>query len=169
MKEVDIIRIAKLYLVLLCGFIFLFACIPTALGCSMDVKPGSCPDSINLDKNGLVPIAIEDKGAAPETVNLYLRTIDADGVHQYYLPGIKPVRYEFVNNMIISPCTLGNSIGDSWLGPYYEGPGYILKFDTQDFSKVLAEYDNKENLYLGVVIEGTFIEYWDSVRFIDNK
>ena len=51
------IKGVKLSLALLCGLIFLFAFVPTALGC-MDIKPYSCPNSINVNNNGIVTIGI---------------------------------------------------------------------------------------------------------------
>lgn len=158
---------AKLSLALLCGLVFLLACVPTALGCYTDIKPGSYPNTINVNNNGLITIAIQKEVNSegltilPETLELYLYKGDEFVSKLYDVPH----EYEYVDYLEIDPYLTGN--------PIYKGPGYTLKIRTQDLSGLFTnDVIGAENLYLKigfseshpVIRAGT-----DSVRLVSNN
>ena len=172
-KKVETIKGVKLSLALLCAFVFLFACVPTALSCSMDIKPGSYPNSINVDNNGVITIAVEYKeGCSYDLVEVSLeQKIDAGSVPPFtHFERIQvvPENYKLVDPVVIDPKLTGlESDG------YYKGPGYVVKFRTEDLSDVFFDPAGKlytsgqDNLYLRINFGG--VEYIDSVRLLSNS
>lgn len=152
-KEVETIKKVKLSLALLCGLVFLLVCVPTALGCAVDIKPGSYPNSINVNNNGVITIAIQKEInpdgeiILPEIVKLHL--INSSGVEVSTLSNV-PHTYQYVDDLVIDPKLTGlESDG------YYRGPGYILKFRTQDISGLFNNVIDNENYILR-------IGFWDN-------
>lgn len=145
----------KLSLVFLCVLVFLFACVPNAMGCNMDIKPGSYPNSINVDNNGVVTMALQDEDCSPDTVNLYLYRGDEELSSLF---NAIPNRYEYVNYLDINPYLTGS---------IYKGPGYLVKFSTEDLSELFAGHVGEENLYLRIQFPG--FDSRDSVRLLSNN
>lgn len=140
---------------------------PTALGCYTDIKPGSYPNSINVDNNGVITIAIQKETTngeiiLPENVKLLLYK---DDVLVSTLQNV-PHTYRYTDVIIDPKLTGEGSEG------YYAGPGYILKFRTQDLSKLFAGYVGEENLCLQIRFWDSHLVYRvgiDSVRLISNN
>lgn len=136
---------------------------PTAFGCYTDIKPGSYPNSINVDNNGVITIAIQEETVNEETVLpecVKLILYNSDGTLVSVFRGIPPTyvphTYQYVDHLVIDPKLTGlKSDG------YYEGPGYILKFRTQDISGLYTDVIDKEDYRLD-------IRFWDS-HVVDSK
>jgi hypothetical protein len=71
-------KMSKL-VVILVAMVALVAAMPAAMGHTIDVKPGSCPNAVNLNQNGLLPIAI------PGTEMFDVMTIDPATVEVGFL------------------------------------------------------------------------------------
>lgn len=165
-KEVETIKGVKLSLALLFGLVFLFACVPNALGCYMDVKPGSYPNSINVHKNGVVTIALEDaqdEGQyidSSSKIGIYLQDIEeGDPVPDYYNDFIEvtPERCEYTTSDL---CPYPGT------DTYYAQNVYLVKLNTQTLSGIFDGHSG-DNLYLWIRYGGVI--YKDSVRLIDNN
>ncbi len=147
-------------LVLLCVIAFLFACVPTALGCTIDIKPGSYPNSINVNNNGVVTVAVYcDEEYVPDSVTVYLEGADVGSSGPSAT--IIPVRYERVSGFNLGPYDTGY-----YLGPY---DVYIVKLDTQELRQKLNldNYLYKNNVWLGIRFDG--VEKSERVRLISNN
>ncbi len=149
-------------MILVCGLVFLIACMPNAMGCYLDIKPGSCPNSINVDSNGIVTIAIQDSSCSPDNVDIYLEQ-KVNGT--YYIlekyEGVEPERYEYFSDFVLSPCP-GTTT--------YTEDVYVVKFRTQDLSSGLnldKYVDGYDNLYIEV--KGDCFNGRDSVRLLSNN
>jgi len=177
------IKGVKLSLALLCGLIFLFACVPTALGC-MDIKPYSCPNSINVNNNGIVTIGIGTNEHTYDENNVYdnsgklysvddvfgsvLLSLEKDGSLVEEPITVSPERYEYVaDGLVLNSCPSGDS---------FTGAGYLLKIKTEDLLKLFGDHVGEEGLYLrieaGDLLENTpsyLFNTKDSVRLISNN
>jgi hypothetical protein len=124
---------------------------PTGL-LDIDIKPGSCPNPLNVKDKGVLPVAI----LGSEDLDVF--NIDPDSVR---LEGVAPVRYSYED--VSQP--VSNQTDDCDCTT--EGPdGYIdlvLKFDTQEIVTAIGSvYDGDELLLtltgedlIGTPIEGT--------------
>jgi len=92
----------------------------------IDIKPESCPNPVNLDKQGLLPVAIIGTGdfditdIDPDTILLTREGCDS---------GVAPIRWNYED--VATPYTGTDDCGCHELG----GDGYLdmsLKFDTQE-------------------------------------
>jgi len=92
----------------------------------IDIKPESCPNPVNLGKQGLLPVAIID------TVDFDIEDIDPDTIllmREGYEFGVAPIRWNYED--VATPYTGTDDCGCHELG----GDGYLdmsLKFDTQE-------------------------------------
>lgn len=96
---------------------------PIAAG--VDIKPGSCPNPLNLRSRGLLPVAI--LGA----INLDVNTIDIASIR---LAGVAPIRSSLED--VATPVSDGNECDCTTAGP----DGYTdltLKFKTQEIVEEL--------------------------------
>lgn len=157
-KEVETIKGVKLSLALLCGFIFLFACMPTALGCEMDIKPGSYPNSINVNNKGVVTIAIEGSEAAHLSQNAILYLHQGESGPVISCIGINSFKYEYVDDLEIDRYLTGNP---------YRTSGYIFKINTEDISKLAEGHLDEGDLYLALECGDLYGK--DSVRLLSNN
>ena len=177
------IKGVKLSLALLCGLIFLFACVPTALGC-MDIKPYSCPNSINVNNNGIVTIGIgtDEHTYDEEDVEGYpvdyvfgsvILSLEKDGLLVEGPITVSPERYEYIaDGLVLNSCPSDDS---------YTGNGYLLKFSTKGFLPLFGDHVGEDGLYLrieaGRLKDGVSYEEppsylfntTDSVRLISNN
>ncbi|MEH6471150.1 MAG: hypothetical protein V7752_07865 [Halopseudomonas sp.] len=92
----------------------------------IDIKPGSCPNPINIDKKGVTPVAIVGTSA------LDVRSLKLDSIR---LEGVTPARYSFEDataeiaaKASIYDCSTSTSDGIEDLS---------LKFRTQDLAAAL--------------------------------
>lgn len=125
---------------------------------AIDIKPGSCPNPLNLKSRGVVPAAVLG------TEDLDVNTIDIVSLR---LEGVTPVRSHFED--VGAPVTDGNECDCTAEGP----DGYTdlnLKFETQQIVEaLLSEYDElakNEMVVLtltGTLHDGTPIEGTDCV------
>lgn len=139
---------------------------------SVDIKPGSWPNPINKDKNGVTSIAIcgtEDFDVTtidPATVMLYTETSEV---------GVPSLRWSYEDVATPYPAN-----PDDPEGHEEEGDGYVdlvFKFETQEFVETLELCDIPDweciKLYLtGALLEeegATPIEGFDWVRIQSSK
>jgi len=124
----------------------------------MDIKPGSCPNSINVDNKGVVTIALQDEGCPPDSVNVYLEQC---GKCLEGPVSLSPERYNYVCGFDLYPCP-----GTTCL----TRDCYVVKFKTQDLSRelCLADHVGEEDLYLRIKFGGCF-NSTDSVRLLESK
>jgi hypothetical protein len=120
----------------------------------VDIKPGSCPNPLNLASRGVLPVAI--LGSQDFDVS----TID---VAPSRLAGVPPVRSSYEDVAAPVPddneceCTTEGSDGYT---------GLTLKFKTQQIVNSLGEPGDGETLVLtltGVLTDGTSIEGTDCI------
>jgi len=127
---------------------------PPVIEAVVDIKPGSCPNPLNVKSRGVVPVAI--LGSA----YLDVTTIDAGSI---FLNGARNVRsgYEDVAGFIAD----ANDCECTALGP----DGYLdltLKFMTQDIVATFGEVNHDDVLELqldGVLYDETPVEGADCV------
>ena len=128
------------------------------LRATVDIKPGSCPNPLNVKSKGVLPVAI----LGSENFNVF----DIDPV-SIRLEGAAPIRSSYEDVAALAPDT-GDVCECTTEGP----DGYIdlvLKFDTQDLVEELGELNDGDVLSLiltGVDINGTPIEGTDCVVVI---
>ncbi|WP_281085377.1 hypothetical protein [Methanosarcina acetivorans] len=149
------------------------------MGC-MDIKPYSCPNSINVDNNGIVTIGIgtnehtydeDDVEGYPVdyvfgSVILLLETSDGSVVEGPIT--VSPKRYEYVaDGLVLNSCPSGDS---------FTGAGYLLKIRTKDLLPLFGNHVDEEGLYLrieaGDLLENPpsyLFNTRDSVRLISNN
>ncbi len=123
----------------------------------LDIKPGSCPNPVNVQSNGILPVAIlgsEDFDA---------HTVDIASVR---LAGVEPIRSSHED--VTAPVADANDCGCTTAEP----DGHIdltLKFKTQDIVAAIGEVNDGDVLTLaikGVLFDGTPISGEDCVRII---
>jgi hypothetical protein len=122
--------------------------------CAVDIKPGSCPNPVNVKSHGVVPVAV--LGSEDFDVSL------VDGV-SIQLVGVSAIRsgYEDVG----APVADGNECGWSEAGP----DGFVdltVKFETQEIVQALGDVNDGDVLPLmltGVLEDGTPIEGTDCI------
>jgi hypothetical protein len=112
---------------------------PLSAFVDIDIKPGSCPNSINLKSKGVVPVAVLT------TENFDASTIEPDTVE---FADAHPVRY-----------TMEDVDGDGDLD-------MLFHFKTQDLDLVK---DSTEAALTGETTDGTLIEGWDTVKIVPKK
>jgi len=124
---------------------------------NVDIKPGSCPNPLNVKSKGKLPVAI----LGTETLDVY--DIDAASLT---LSGVRPIRssYEDVATPVADPCDCNCT---------EEGPdGYLdltLKFYTQDVADALGEVEHKDEITLfldGLLYDNTIIEGFDCIKAV---
>jgi hypothetical protein len=125
-----------------------------ALAVSVDIRPGSCPNPVNVKSKGVLPVAI--LGAEDFDVN----SIDAVSVR---LAGVEPLRSSYED--VASPAVDGNECPCSEEGP----DGYTdltLKFETQKVVEALGEVNDGDVptvALTGVLEDGMPIEGMDCI------
>ena len=134
-------------------------CTPLAV----DIKPGSCPNPLNLKSNGVLPVAI--LGSADFDVN----SVDAVSIR---LADVPAIRHSYED--VASPVTDSNECECSEEG----GDGYLdltLKFKTQQIVEELLnsgeELVKGQTLMLaltGELSDGTSVEGADCVKLVGN-
>jgi hypothetical protein len=124
---------------------------------SVDVKPGSCPNPLNVKSKGVLPVAILG------TEQLDVNSIDAASVT---LRGVQPIRSSFED--VATPASDTNDCNCTTEGP----DGYIdliMKFRTKDIADALGEIENNEEFTLtleGMQINGTSLKGYDCAKAV---
>jgi hypothetical protein len=99
----------------------------------VDIKPGSCPNPLNLVSKGVLPVAILG------TADFDVRTIDPKTVR---LKGVAPLRWSFEDVATPYEPFVGKTdiYHCNTLGP--DGNlDLILKFDTQEVAAAIGDFD----------------------------
>jgi hypothetical protein len=126
----------------------------------VDIKPGSCPNPLNVKDKGVLPVAI----LGSEDFDVF--NIDPASIR---LESVAPIRSNWEDVAAPAPDT-GDVCECTTKGP----DGYIdftLKFDTQEIVEELGELNDGDVLPLiltGVDIDGTPIEGSDCVVIIQK-
>jgi len=130
---------------------------------AVDIKPGSCPNPLNLESRGVLPVAI--LGAEHFDVN----TIDAGSI---FLEGVPTIRTNYED--VAAPVTDGNECECNTSGT----DGYTdltLKFRTSQLVEQIigsfGELTAGDELVLtltGALSDGTLIEGEDCVVLVGN-
>jgi predicted outer membrane repeat protein len=121
---------------------------------SVDIKPGACPNPVNVKSKGVLPVAI--LGTDVFDVN----DIDISSIR---MEGIAPIRSSFED--VATPATDTNECACTTEGP----DGYMdlmLKFETQEIIAMLGEVIDGEEWMLsltGTLYDGTEIEGTDCI------
>lgn len=125
--------------------------VPEPTPVSLDVKPGSCPNPLNVKSKGVLPVAI--LGAEDFDVT----TIDPASIR---LEGVAPLRSSIED--VSQPSNCEDDGGDGYAD-------LTLKFDTQEIVAALGDIEDGEEIVLnltGTLQDGTQIEGSDTVLII---
>jgi sugar lactone lactonase YvrE len=126
---------------------------------SIDIKPRSCPNPVNVKSKGVLPVAI--LGAEDFDVNV----IDVASIR---LAGVAPIRSSYED--VATPVSDANECECSIEGP--DGfPDLTLKFETQMIVEAIGEVNNGDELTLeltGVLSDETSIEGSDCIIICGN-
>jgi len=129
--------------------------LPDIINVCLDIKPGSCPNPLNLKSNGMLPVAILGTDA------LSVQDIETSTIT---LQGVSPLRYAYedVSKPLVDPI--------SECDCHEDGPdGYediTLKFETQAIVETLGDVNDGDQILLtlkGNLLDGTEIEGHDCV------
>jgi len=137
---------------------FCFGDVPTPV--DFDIKPGSCPNPLNVNSNGVLPVAI--LGAEDFDVH----SIDRASVR---LIGVAPIRSNFED--VTAPVNAQNQCDCTTAG----ADGFMdltLKFDTQEIVQALGMVADGEILKLiikGTLTNGKKFEGADCIRVIKKN
>ena len=127
---------------------------PTTVYVSIDIKPGSCPNPVNVKSKGVLPIAVLGME------NYDVTTIDPTSIR---LAGVEPLRSGYED--VATPVRDNNNCNCTTDGP----DGFldlILKFETQAIVEALGEVTDGEEWILrltGVLHDDTPIEGEDCI------
>jgi hypothetical protein len=138
---------------------------------SVDIKPGSCRNPLNVKSQGVLPVAI--LGTADFDVSqIDFGTIEVylEGEDEVELVSATPLRgaMEDVATAYESSTDEGDATDCNEQGP----DGYVdlmLKFDTQEVVALLVDVSDGDVLYLGfhgMLLDGTTFEGGDSVEIL---
>jgi len=128
---------------------------PPVITVDIDIKPQSCPNPLNVNNKGLLPVAILG------SEDLDVTTIDVASIR---LADVAPIRSSFED--VAAPVIDGEECECTTEGP----DGYLdltLKFKTQDIVQALGEVVDGEVLALtltGELSDETSIEGADCIR-----
>jgi len=149
---------------IMCGMLLLMlgATQPVAaqVPVSVDIKPQSCPNPLNTNSKGVLPVAILG------TADFDVTTVDPTTV---LLEGVAPVDDSLED--VSTPVVVGYPCECDTLGP----DGYMdltLKFKTQDIVGALGAMNDGDVIVLtltGTTYAGTLIQGQDCVVIIKKK
>lgn len=109
---------------------------PAAIAASIDVKPGSCPNPLNVRSRGVLPVAIVG------TASFDVKAVDPTSIR---LEGIRPLRFVFEDSA--TPFA-GAFDPKKPLSCTAKGPDGIadlsLKFDVESLALAFSEVENRE-------------------------
>lgn len=140
------------------GRVWVIQTAPEEVGVELDIKPGSCPNPLNVKSKGKLPVAVLG--------NADLDVTDVD-VSTIELVGVAPIRSEIedvaapVENKQ-DPCDCVDEGADGH-------DDLTLRFDTQGIVEALGEVEDSQEIELtliGELVDGTPIEGTDCVLII---
>jgi hypothetical protein len=120
----------------------------------LDIKPGSCPNPLNVKSNGVLPVAV-----------LGMQNLNILDIYWVKLVGVDPLRGDYED--VATPYE-GDMCGCHELGP----DGFFdltLKFDTQEIVNAFGYVDDGDELSLDAeitLINGVVIHTNDCVRIL---
>jgi hypothetical protein len=128
---------------------------------SIDIKPTSCPNPLNVESKGVLPVAILGSDEFDVT------TIDPASIR---LEGIAPIRSRVkdVSTPVLDRrdvCDCNTEAGDGF-------DDLILKFHTQSILVSLGDLNDVDDLVLtltGKLVDGTLIEGKDCVWILKHR
>ncbi|HWJ30663.1 MAG TPA: hypothetical protein VNS32_29285 [Flavisolibacter sp.] len=127
----------------------------------LDIKPGSCPNVLNVNSNGVIPVAILGKSDF-DVNSIDLSSIKLQGVSALR-SSLEDVGSPVVNRKTTCDCSIAGADGFKDLS---------LKFDTKDIVEKLGTIKDGDNITLtitGKLKDGTPIEGKDCISVIKNK
>lgn len=124
----------------------------------VDIKPGSWPNPININSQGLITVAVCGTEAFDVT------TIDPVTVELYYgqLGGVPPIRWAYDD--VATPYTGGPCSGHDLLGDGY--PDLVLKYDNQEIVDTFGLDNVGETVPL--TIKGQLHEEYSGTPIVGN-
>jgi hypothetical protein len=140
---------------------------PCIIPVYVDIKPGSCPNPLNVKSKGVLPVAVlgtEDFDVTtidPATIELTLEDVEE---------GVSPLRWNYED--VATPFE-----GELCDCHELEGDGYMdltLKFDTQELVEELElcdDFDDGEEVHLiitGKLYDGKEIKGEDCIRVLEK-
>jgi hypothetical protein len=134
--------------------VFLLTPVPAALEVAVDIKPGSCPNPVNVKSKGMLPVAV----LGSEDFDVH--SIDIASIR---LTGVASIRSSFED--ITTPVSDANECECSTEGP----DGFLdltLKFETQEIIEAVGDVNDGDVLELpltGVLSDETPIEGADCI------
>jgi hypothetical protein len=129
----------------------------SCINLAVDIKPGGCPNPLNVKSSGVLPVAV----LGSEDFDVI--TIEASSIR---LAGVEPVRSSYED--VATAITEGNECECNMEGP----DGYTdltLKFKTQEIVAVLGEVNHGDVLGLtieGLLSNGTVIKGTDCILVV---
>lgn len=138
------------------------SCTPTVKEVVVDIKPTSCPNPLNVNSGGVLPVAILG------TASFDAAQVDASTVR---LEGVEPLRWNLED--VAAPYTGGISDPPDRIDCTTDGPDGILdlslKFDSKDVVAALGPIEDGDVIVVqltGQLIDGTEIVGEDVVWII---
>jgi hypothetical protein len=132
-----------------------FLCVPPPPPATLDIKPGSCPNPINVKSQGVVPMAIVG------TEDFDVSDIDPSTI---LIGGAAPIRWKIADVATTFEgelCDCHDAMGDGWMD-------LTLKFKTQDLVHLLT--DPVVQLTLTAMLwDGTPLEISDCVKVVGTE
>lgn len=135
---------------------------PTDLSVSVDIKPGSCPNPVNVRSGGVLPVAVLGTGEF-DVAGIDVSTIRLTR-EGYEEVGVAPIRYSYED--VATPYEGAEACGCHEL----TGDGYTdltLKFDRQELVETLGLTDEAGKTIpltvTGSLLDGTVIEGSDCI------
>lgn len=161
--------------VVLVMVVAMLASVPAAMGHYGDVKPGSCPNPINLNSQGVVSIAVAGSAGVDVTeINLstvYVHFYKQDG-NESFVPILRS-SFEDVINTSTTPGVFPGDCGNPISGP----DGYmdlVVKVNVADLVEagLYKPTSNNGTLQMNLVYDfiggGSGESQWDTIKIIDN-
>lgn len=137
---------------------FLITPIPQAI--SVDIKPQSCPNLLNVKSKGVLPVAILGSDV------YYVQEIDVTSLE---ILGVKPIKSSYED---VAALLAEEGLPEDCLCTTYGPDGYLdltLKFETQEIIEAIGEIEDGDYVILtltGSLMDGTSIEGTDCVLML---
>ena len=134
-----------------------------AVAVPLDIKPGSCPNPLNLKSKGVTPVAVLG------TYDFYVSDLDLTSLR---LNGVSPSRSSMEDVATPFEHFVGEKYSDDCND--YGPDGFedlVLKFDTQKIVEILGDVKDGDAVILtltGTLTDGTEIEGEDIVTILKN-
>ncbi len=138
-----------------CGLIYTSVCTLVSIPVDVDIKPGSCPNPLNVTENGVLPVAILG------TAEFDVFTLDLTSIR---LAGVAPIRssYEDVSTPVLDAeddCVCTTDGADGFVD-------LTLKFSSQEIVAALGPVSDSDQVPLTLTaqtLDGTSIVGTDCV------